>query len=56
MGTVKGDIHDIGKDIVVTMLRGANYEVTDLGVDVPAEKFVRRCKETRRRSLACPAC
>jgi methanogenic corrinoid protein MtbC1 len=40
MGTVKGDIHDIGKDIVVTMLRGANYEVTDLGVDVPPAKFV----------------
>ena len=46
MGTVKGDIHDIGKDIVVTMLRGANYEVTDLGVDVPAEKFVQAVKET----------
>jgi 5-methyltetrahydrofolate--homocysteine methyltransferase len=40
LGTVKGDIHDIGKDIVVTMLRGANYEVTDLGVDVPAAQFV----------------
>jgi methanogenic corrinoid protein MtbC1 len=46
MGTVKGDIHDIGKDIVVTMLRGANYEVTDLGVDVPAERFVQAVEET----------
>jgi 5-methyltetrahydrofolate--homocysteine methyltransferase len=46
MGTVKGDIHDIGKDIVVTMLRGANYEVTDLGVDVPPAKFVEAVKET----------
>ncbi len=46
MGTVKGDIHDIGKDIVVTMLRGANYEVTDLGVDVPPAKFIEAVKET----------
>ncbi len=46
MGTVKGDIHDIGKDIVVTMLRGANYEVTDLGVDVPAAKFVEAVQAT----------
>jgi 5-methyltetrahydrofolate--homocysteine methyltransferase len=40
MGTVQGDIHDIGKDIVVTMLRGAGYEVEDLGVDVPPARFV----------------
>jgi len=40
MGTVKGDIHDIGKDIVVSMLRGAGYQVEDLGVDVPPERFV----------------
>jgi 5-methyltetrahydrofolate--homocysteine methyltransferase len=46
IGTVKGDIHDIGKDIVVTMLRGAGYEVIDLGVDVPADKFVQAVKET----------
>jgi len=46
VGTVKGDIHDIGKDIVVTMLRGAGYEVTDLGVDVPADRFVQAVKET----------
>jgi 5-methyltetrahydrofolate--homocysteine methyltransferase len=46
MGTVKGDIHDIGKDIVVTMLRGAGYDVTDLGVDVPPEKFVQAVRET----------
>jgi len=39
-GTVKGDIHDIGKDIVVNMLKSANFEVIDLGVDVPPEKFV----------------
>ena len=46
MGTVKGDIHDIGKDIVVTMLKGANFEVTDLGVDVPPAKFVEAVKAT----------
>jgi 5-methyltetrahydrofolate--homocysteine methyltransferase len=40
IGTVKGDIHDIGKDIVVTMLEINGYEVLDLGVDVPVERFV----------------
>ena len=39
-GTVQGDIHDIGKDIVVTMLKSSGFEVIDLGVDVPAAKFV----------------
>jgi 5-methyltetrahydrofolate--homocysteine methyltransferase len=40
VATVKGDIHDIGKNIVATLLKGAGYEVTDLGVDVPTEKIV----------------
>jgi 5-methyltetrahydrofolate--homocysteine methyltransferase len=40
IGTVKGDIHDIGKNLVASMLEGGGFEVTDLGVDVPAEKFV----------------
>ena len=40
MGSVLHDVHDIGKDIVVTMLRGSGFEVVDLGVDVPPEKFV----------------
>ena len=40
LGTVAGDIHDIGKDLVGTMLRLAGYEVVDLGVDVPASRFV----------------
>ena len=39
-GTVQGDIHDIGKDIVVNMLKSAGFEVIDLGVDVPPAKFV----------------
>jgi methanogenic corrinoid protein MtbC1 len=40
LGTVKGDIHDIGKDIVGSILDAAGFEVVDLGVDVPAERFV----------------
>ena len=40
MGSVQHDVHDIGKDIVITMLRGVGFEVVDLGVDVPPEKFV----------------
>jgi 5-methyltetrahydrofolate--homocysteine methyltransferase len=40
MGSVQHDVHDIGKDIVTTMLRGVGFEVVDLGVDVPPEKFV----------------
>jgi methanogenic corrinoid protein MtbC1 len=45
-GTVKGDIHDIGKDIVVAMLKSNNFDVTDLGVDVPPDKFVQALKDT----------
>jgi 5-methyltetrahydrofolate--homocysteine methyltransferase len=40
IGTVKGDLHDIGKNLVAMMLEGAGFEIIDLGVDVPAEKFV----------------
>ena len=40
IGTVKGDLHDIGKNLVKLMLEGAGFEVQDLGVDVPPEKFV----------------
>ena len=40
IGTVKGDIHDLGKDVVILALQGHGFEVVDLGVDVPAEKFV----------------
>ena len=44
-GTVKGDLHDIGKNIVCTMLTGAGFEVYDLGIDVPAEKFLKKALE-----------
>jgi 5-methyltetrahydrofolate--homocysteine methyltransferase len=40
LGTVKGDIHDLGKKLVSTMLRGAGFEVIDVGINAPAEKFV----------------
>jgi len=46
LGTVQGDIHDIAKDIVSFMLDLNGFEVTDLGVDVPPEKFVETVKET----------
>jgi 5-methyltetrahydrofolate--homocysteine methyltransferase len=45
LGTVKGDLHDIGKNLVATMLEGAGFEVIDLGVDVSAEKFVEACRQ-----------
>ncbi len=45
IGTVKGDLHDIGKNLVVMMLGGAGFEVIDLGIDVPPEKFVQAAKD-----------
>jgi methanogenic corrinoid protein MtbC1 len=46
VGTVAGDIHDIGKDLVVFMLDVSGFEVLDLGIDVPAQKFVDAIKES----------
>jgi 5-methyltetrahydrofolate--homocysteine methyltransferase len=46
VGTAKGDLHDIGKNLVGMMFKGAGFEVIDLGIDVPAEKFVEKAKET----------
>ncbi len=45
LGTVQGDIHDIGKSVVSTLLSSAGFEVFDLGVDVPADQFVTTAKE-----------
>jgi 5-methyltetrahydrofolate--homocysteine methyltransferase len=45
MGTVKGDLHCIGKNIVIIMLKSAGYEVIDLGVDVPCSVFIEKIKE-----------
>jgi len=46
LGTVQGDLHDIGKNLVAIMLRGAGFEVIDLGNDVPPRRFVDAVKET----------
>ena len=45
IGTVKGDLHDIGKNLVSMMMEGAGFSITDLGVDVPPEKFVQKAQE-----------
>lgn len=45
VGTVRGDLHDIGKNLVAIMLEGAGFEVVDLGVDVTPEKFVQACRD-----------
>lgn len=55
IGTVEGDLHDIGKNIVATMLRSAEFEVHDLGVDVPAETFVKKTKEIKPDIIALSA-
>ena len=47
VGTVKGDLHDIGKNIVCIMLEGAGFEVIDLGIDVPKEKFIQAIKDEK---------
>ena len=47
IATVKGDIHDIGKNIVAILLKGAGYEVNDLGIDVPTEKIVKVVREDK---------
>ena len=52
VGTVSGDIHDIGKDIVVFLLDVNGFEVLDLGIDVPAQKFVEAIKNTGGQVVA----
>ncbi|MDL2236633.1 corrinoid protein [Christensenellaceae bacterium OttesenSCG-928-K19] len=55
LGTVKGDLHDIGKNLVKIMLEGKGIEVIDLGVDVPPEKFVDAAIEHDAKVIACSA-
>ncbi|MBI2907989.1 MAG: corrinoid protein [Chloroflexi bacterium] len=55
IGTVQGDMHDIGKNLVVTMLEGAGFEVADLGVDVSPERFVEAVREKKPDILAMSA-
>ena len=52
IGTVEGDLHDIGKNIVISMLSSAGFEVIDLGVDVSAEKFIDAVKKEKPDILA----
>ena len=56
IGTVQGDLHDIGKNIVKMMLEGKGFEVIDLGVDVSAETFVSTAREQGCRSSAVLRC
>ena len=55
IGTVKGDMHDIGKNLVATMMEGAGFEVVDLGIDVPVDKFVEAVGQHQPRFLALSA-
>jgi methanogenic corrinoid protein MtbC1 len=55
IGTVKGDIHEIGKSLVGIMLTASGFEVHDLGVDVPVETFVAKVKETGAQILGLSA-
>ena len=55
IGTVKGDLHDIGKNLVSMMLEGAGFEIYDLGTDVPPEKFIAAIKENNAGLLGMSA-
>jgi trimethylamine corrinoid protein len=55
IGTVKGDIHSIGKDLVATMLKVGGFEVTDLGVDVPTFTFLEQAEKTKANVIALSA-
>jgi corrinoid protein of di/trimethylamine methyltransferase len=55
IGTVKGDLHDIGKNLVAAMLEGGGFEIIDLGVDVTPEKFIAAVKEKNANLIALSA-
>jgi len=55
LGTVKGDLHDIGKNLVRMMMEGKGLEVIDVGVDVSADKFIAKAKEEGAQIIACSA-
>lgn len=55
LGTVKGDLHDIGKNLVRMMMEGKGLEVVDIGIDVPTEKFVSSARELGAQIVACSA-
>ncbi|MBW2284765.1 MAG: corrinoid protein [Deltaproteobacteria bacterium] len=55
LGTVSGDLHDVGKNIVGTIFQSAGYEVIDLGIDVPADVFVEKVREEKPELLGLSA-
>lgn len=55
VGTVKGDLHDVGKNLVASMLEGGGFDVTDLGVNVPPEKFIEAVREKDARIVGLSA-
>jgi corrinoid protein of di/trimethylamine methyltransferase len=55
LGTVKGDLHDIGKNLVKIMLEGKGFTVIDLGTDVSAEKFVQSARDEKAQIVCCSA-
>lgn len=55
IGTVQGDLHDIGKNLVAMMLEAKGFEVTDLGINVPPEQFIEKVKSTKADILAMSA-
>jgi 5-methyltetrahydrofolate--homocysteine methyltransferase len=55
IGTVKGDLHDIGKNLVAMMLKGAGYKIIDLGTDVPPERFAAAAREHGAQVVALSA-
>lgn len=55
IGTVRGDLHDIGKNMVITMLRGVGFDVVDLGINVPAEEFVKQVEAHKPQILGMSA-
>ena len=55
IGTVEGDVHDVGKNIVAMMLEGGGFNVIDLGVDVPTAKFMKEIKYQEAEILALSA-
>jgi 5-methyltetrahydrofolate--homocysteine methyltransferase len=55
IGTVKGDLHDIGKNLVAMMLKGAGYKIVDVGADVTPEKFIEAARESKADVVALSA-
>jgi 5-methyltetrahydrofolate--homocysteine methyltransferase len=55
MGTIKGDLHDIGKNLVCMMLKGANFEIVDLGTNTTADEFLKAAREHEADVIGCSA-